>query len=181
MLAPDNVIRFPAERRRPQTLELLLDLAPDAREVVCVAAQFGLEPPEPDIARLADVEMAETILNHASDKYSRHHTVFLDQLLRSVLDKAVCVCREVLNAQAAALRVVERHTLRSARAPQRPCPVRGSTGCCQGHPACRGGDTLVAACSARRDLLHPGPCCGTGTGDRPLIPARPAISHGLTR
>ncbi|MGD0108527.1 MAG: hypothetical protein ABSC06_31475 [Rhodopila sp.] len=58
-----NVVRFPVERRARPTLELLRDIAPDAREVLSIAEAFDLDIPGPDLRARVDQETAEHIVN----------------------------------------------------------------------------------------------------------------------
>src|ERR1700683_2752657 len=56
-----NVIRFPVELRAKPSIDLLLDVAPDWREVELIAEAFGLDAPDPEGRAKADRAMAERI------------------------------------------------------------------------------------------------------------------------
>ena len=58
---PTNVVRFPAERR--VTLEMLRQIAPDARDVSALADTYEIALPV-DLEARADQAAAEFILNH---------------------------------------------------------------------------------------------------------------------
>ena len=85
-----NVVRFPLERRT--TLDLLRDIAPDAREVSLLAETY-------DIALLADLQdradhaAAEHILNHAAAS-GRERA----DMLREMLDHAVGIAVAAVRA-----------------------------------------------------------------------------------
>src|SRR5208283_5372531 len=59
-----NVVRFPLEVRVEPSLELLLDIAPDCREVDLVAEAFDLDRCLHGARGAADLAMAEHILNN---------------------------------------------------------------------------------------------------------------------
>ena len=61
MTLGSNVIRFPVELRVKPSIDLLIEVAPDSREVELIAEAFGFEAPDPDGRRKADRAMAETI------------------------------------------------------------------------------------------------------------------------
>lgn len=76
-----NVVRFPVERRT--TIELLLGIAPDAREVSLLAETYCIAVPH-DLQERADQEAAEYILNQVpADGRERA------DMLRGMLDHAV--------------------------------------------------------------------------------------------
>ena len=56
-----NVIRFPIELRAKPSIDLLIDVAPDSREVELIAEAFGLDAPDPEGRATADRVMAERI------------------------------------------------------------------------------------------------------------------------
>ena len=56
-----NVIRFPVEVRAKPSIDLLIDVAPDSREVELIAEAFGFETPDPEGRAKADRAMAERI------------------------------------------------------------------------------------------------------------------------
>jgi hypothetical protein len=54
-----NVVRFPVELRAKPSIELLIDVAPDSREVELIAEAFGFNAPDPEGRAKADRKMAE--------------------------------------------------------------------------------------------------------------------------
>jgi hypothetical protein len=56
-----NVIRFPVELRAKPSIDLLIDVAPDLREVELIAEAFGFDAPNPEGRAKADRAMAERI------------------------------------------------------------------------------------------------------------------------
>jgi hypothetical protein len=56
-----NVVRFPVERRLRPTLQHMRDIAPDVREVLNLAEQFGMERPLLDLREQTDTATAEYI------------------------------------------------------------------------------------------------------------------------
>jgi hypothetical protein len=87
-----NVVRFPVERRARPTLDLLRDIAPDAREVLVIAEAFDIEAPAPDLRARADRETAEYILNQVAGSGSEI-MASVDALLDPVVAKAIAACR----------------------------------------------------------------------------------------
>ena len=61
MTLGSNVIRFPVELRAKPSIDLLIEVAPDLREVELIAEAFGFKPPDPDGRGKADRAMAEAI------------------------------------------------------------------------------------------------------------------------
>jgi hypothetical protein len=70
-----NVIRFPVELRAKPSINLLIDVAPDSREVELIAETFGFDAPDPEGRAKADRAMAERI---AFPKEGRHNSLALD-------------------------------------------------------------------------------------------------------
>jgi hypothetical protein len=89
----DNVIRFPVERRRTPSVELLCEIIPDIREVEWAAEAFFLEPPASDLYDQADRQMAEYILNQVRPEPGDRRRAELDALLEPLLAHAVATCR----------------------------------------------------------------------------------------
>lgn len=96
-----NVIRFPVELRAKPSIDLLLDIAPDSREVELIAEAFGFEAPDPDARSEADHAMAETIakMDLPADPKARRDA--LNGVLKPIVEGAVAACAE---ARQAALR-----------------------------------------------------------------------------
>lgn len=93
-----NVIRFPAEKRRSPSVELLYEILPDIREVEWAAEAFFLEPPAFDLYDQADREMAEYVLNHVRPERGEPRRADLDALLKPLLETAVAACRRAAEA-----------------------------------------------------------------------------------
>src|SRR5208282_4942240 len=96
-----NIIRFPVELRAKPSIDLLLDVAPDLREVALVAAAFGLEEPDPDGLDKADHAMAERIAQTIWPADPVERRAALNAMLKPLVDRAVAACAE---ARQAALR-----------------------------------------------------------------------------
>ncbi len=96
-----NIIRFPVELRAKPSIDLLLDVAPDLREVALVAAAFGLEEPDPDGLDKADHAMAERIAQTIWPADPVERRAALNALLKPIVERAVAACAE---ARQAALR-----------------------------------------------------------------------------
>jgi hypothetical protein len=99
-----NVIRFPIEMRAKPSIDLLIEIAPDMREVELIAEAFGFDAPDPEALDNADRAMADRIAAMALpvDRHKRREA--LDAILKPVVDRAVAACVE---ARQAALRADE--------------------------------------------------------------------------
>jgi hypothetical protein len=93
-----NVVRFPLERRVEPSLELLLSIAPDSREVDLVAEAFDLDHRLGDTRHEADRAMAEHILNNVVPEPGVRRRAELDALLRPLIARAVETCRQAHRA-----------------------------------------------------------------------------------
>jgi hypothetical protein len=98
MTLGSNVIRFPVELRAKPSIDLLIEVAPDSREVELIAEAFEFEPPDPDGRSKADRAMAETI--GKMDLPADPRTA-LNAMLKPLVDRAVAAC---VAARQAALR-----------------------------------------------------------------------------
>src|SRR5271163_4221762 len=96
-----NVIRFPVELRAKPSIDLLIEVAPDSREVELIAEAFGFEAPDPDGRSKADRAMAETIANTDLPADPKERRTALNAMLKPLVDRAVAACGE---ARQAALR-----------------------------------------------------------------------------
>jgi hypothetical protein len=99
-----NVIRFPIEMRAKPSIDLLIEIAPDMREVELIAEAFGFDVPDPEGRDNADRAMGERIAAMAlpADRHGRREV--LDAILKPIVDRAVAACGE---ARQAALRADE--------------------------------------------------------------------------
>lgn len=97
-----NVFRFPIERRARPTLELLRDIAPDAREVGSAIEAFGLKDPPIGLREAVDANTADHIANHVLEEPGPRRQAALASLLHPVLDGAVIACRDAHDAAVAA-------------------------------------------------------------------------------
>jgi hypothetical protein len=109
-----NVVRFPVERRRAPSLELLRDIAPDPREVFELTEAFDLGLPLHELRPDADRAMAERILAEAPVEPGRRRRKALADLLAPLLQRATDLCRRTNDALQAAALAQER--LAAARA-----------------------------------------------------------------
>jgi len=83
-----NVVRFPLEVRVEPSLELLLDIAPDCREVDLVAEAFDLDRRLHEARGAADLAMAEHILNYVPPERGERRRLALDGLLQPLIGKS---------------------------------------------------------------------------------------------
>ena len=93
-----NVIRFPVELRAKPSIDLLIDVAPDAREVALIAEAFGFEAPEPEGRAKADRSMAKriTAMDLPVDREERRAA--LNAILKPLVDRAVAACAQARQA-----------------------------------------------------------------------------------
>ena len=94
MTLGSNVIRFPVELRAKPSLDLLIEVAPDSREVELIAEAFGFEPPDPDGRGKADRAMAETIARTDLSADPKERRAALNAMLKPLVDRAVAACGE---------------------------------------------------------------------------------------
>jgi hypothetical protein len=92
-----NVLRFPIERRLRPTLDLLRDIAPDARQVLNLADAFGFEPPAYDLRDQVDTTTAAFIALQVPPGGPARVTA-LRELEERVLRPAIDACREAQDA-----------------------------------------------------------------------------------
>lgn len=97
-----NVIRFPIERQAQPSLDLLREIAPDAREVGCAIAAFGLDDPTVGLRDAVDASTAEHIPNNIPPEPGEARRAALDALLSPLLVQAVAACRHAHDAAVAA-------------------------------------------------------------------------------
>jgi hypothetical protein len=103
-----NVVRFPVERRVRPTMDLLRELAPDAREALNVSESFGLSMPEHDARHTADDEMADHIVNHVPPEPGPQRRASLEALLEPMIVRAVAACRTAHDAAVVATEAQQR-------------------------------------------------------------------------
>ena len=108
-----NVIRFPLERIRGLSLDLLREVAPDLREVLLAADSCGLDNPRRDLSDIVDARTAEYILNEAPQQPGAARTQMLDAMASRVIEAAAASCRAVQAAHRAAAAM--RQSLEAAR------------------------------------------------------------------
>jgi len=95
------VIRFPVELRAKPSIDLLIEVAPDSREVELIAEAFDFDAPDPDGRSKADRAMAETIARTDLPADPKERRAALNAMLKPLVDRAVAACVE---ARQAALR-----------------------------------------------------------------------------
>ena len=95
-----NVIRFPVEVRAKPSIDLLIDIAPDSREVELIAEAFGFKAPDPEARAKADRKMAEEIAEVAMDLPvdRKERRAALNAILKPFVDRAVAACAEARQA-----------------------------------------------------------------------------------
>ena len=96
-----NVIRFPVELRAKPSIDLLIEIAPDSREVDLLAEAFGFDEPDPDGRNKADRVMAEAIARADLPADPNERRATLNARLKPLVDRAVAAC---VAARQAALR-----------------------------------------------------------------------------
>jgi hypothetical protein len=95
-----NVIRFPVELRAKPSIELLVDVAPDSREVELIAEAFGFDAPDLEGRAKADRAMAERVAEMAIDLPvdREERRAALNAILKPIVDRAVAACAEARQA-----------------------------------------------------------------------------------
>jgi hypothetical protein len=94
MTLGSNVIRFPVELRAKPSIDLLIEVAPDSREVELIAEAFGFDAPGPDGRSKADRTMAETIAKTDLPADPKERRAALNAMLKPLVDRAVAACGE---------------------------------------------------------------------------------------
>jgi hypothetical protein len=94
MTLGSNVIRFPVELRAKPSIDLLIEVAPDSREVELIAEAFGFDPPDPDGRSKADRAMAQTIAKTDLPADAKERRAALNAMLKPLVDRAVAACGE---------------------------------------------------------------------------------------
>ena len=89
-----NVVRFPVELRARPSIDLLIDVAPDSREVELIAEAFGFEAPDPEGRAMADRAMAERIVAMDLPIDRQERRAALNAILKPLVDRAVAACGE---------------------------------------------------------------------------------------
>jgi hypothetical protein len=93
-----NVIRFPVELRAKPSIDLLIDVAPDSREVELIAEAFGFEAPDPEGRAKADRAMAERIAAMDLPVDRQERRTALKAILMPFVDRAVAACAQARQA-----------------------------------------------------------------------------------
>src|SRR5271165_4424167 len=92
MTLGSNVIRFPVELRVKPSIDLLIEVARDSREVELIAEAFGFEAPDPNGRSRADRAMAETIAKTDLPADPKERRTALNAMLKPLVDRAVAAC-----------------------------------------------------------------------------------------
>ena len=98
MTLGSNVIRFPVELRAKPSIDLLIEIAPDSREVELIAEAFGFDPPDPEARSNADRAMAEAIAKASLPADPMERRAALNAMLKPLVDRAVAACAEARQA-----------------------------------------------------------------------------------
>ena len=98
MTLDSNVIRFPVELRAKPSIDLLIEVAPDSREVELIAEVFGFDPPHPDGRSNADHTMAETIARTDLPADPKERRATLNAMLKPLIDCSVAARGEARQA-----------------------------------------------------------------------------------
>ena len=86
-----NVIRFPVELRAKPSIDLLIDVAPDSRQVELIAEAFGFDAPDPEGRAKADRAMAERIAAMTLPVDRQERRTALNAILKPHVDRATGV------------------------------------------------------------------------------------------
>jgi hypothetical protein len=93
-----NVIRFPVELRAKPSIDLLIDVAPDSRQVELIAEAFGFDAPDPEGRAMADRAMAERIAAMDLPVHRQERRAALNAILKPFVDRAVAACAQARQA-----------------------------------------------------------------------------------
>ena len=93
-----NVIRFPVELRAKPSIDLLVDVAPDSRQVELIAEAFGFDAPDPESRAKADRAMAERIAAMELPADRKERRAALNAILKPLVDCAVAACAQARQA-----------------------------------------------------------------------------------
>ena len=93
-----NVIRFPVELRAKPSIDLLIDVEPDSREVELIVEAFGFDAPDPEGRAKADWAMAERIAAMDLPVDREERRAALNAILKPLVDRAVAACAQARQA-----------------------------------------------------------------------------------
>src|SRR5580698_215569 len=87
-----RIIRFPVERRAEPSLALVMQIAPDSREIDMIVEACGIELPPEDVMAAADLGMAERIAAEVPPEPGVRREAALADLLDTVIRAAIDKC-----------------------------------------------------------------------------------------
>jgi hypothetical protein len=99
-----RIIRFPVERRAEPSLALVMQIAPDSREIDMIVEACGIELPPEDVMAAADLGMAERIAAEVPPEPGVRREAaladLLDTVIRAAIDKCAAAAAARRNAEA---------------------------------------------------------------------------------
>ena len=89
---------LPVELRAKPSIDLLIDVAPDSREVELIAEVFGFDAPDPEGRAKADRVMPDRIAAMDLPVDRQERWAALNAILKLLVDRAVAACAQARQA-----------------------------------------------------------------------------------